>query len=480
MKTGFANRLFLAVLSFAMAATIRADVSATVTSVRQNWPWDTRVKVEYEVSGGVCDVTPLLVFGGEDSAIRIPQSKTLSYSTGAEYSLRGDLCAVGPGTHVLEFDAAAIAFPTNVSRPVAMKGLSVSLEVKETSLRKYLVIDLSSMPYAISWLDAVPDGGWTDEYKTSKMVLARIPVYGETTFEVGAPTNEFGFVEKYEKPGRFASLTNDYYMCIFEVTQKQWQNVMGTVPSGITANNVADTKPVTKVSWRDFMGDPLDSGGCHWPVTSAVSSDCFVGRLRANTTLPPSFTAGYKFNLPTQVQWEFACRGGVMSTWYDGSDISVSIDETRNGNARPYDTNLERLAWYAHNSSGRLHPVGGKLPNAYGLYDMLGNATEWNADYALADNLPVGTEPVGERSWSASTAPNRALRGGNYSSYAFAVLTTYKEYGQINASQGDQDYGILTQRPAFHVRMSWGDKHDFISARIALAYTRVAEIVAGQ
>ena len=476
MKTDFASRLLTLAFAFAMAATSRADVSAIVTSVQQNWPWDTRVKVSYEVSGGVCDVTPALVFGGLDLAIKIPQSLLLAQVSNMTHAVKGDVYAVGPGPHELEFDAAQVKFPENVARPTFQKGLSVTLSAKETSFRKYLVLDLTTTPYGVSWLDDVPAGGWTDEYKTSKMVLARIPVYGGTTFEVGAPTNEFGYVESYEKLA-FSKLTNDFYMCVFEVTQKQWENVMGSVPSTIAANNVGDTKPVTKVSWLDFMGVALDANGYNWPSTSAVSSDCFVGKLRANTTLPACFFSGYKFNLPTQVQWEFACRGGVMNTWYTGADISVTLDMTRTGTARQYDENVESIAWYPHNTD-RLKPVGGKLPNPYGIYDMIGNASEWCVDYALVEPCPSGTEPVGKEPPKVANAPLRALRGGNYASFLFAS-TTYGSYTNINISAGGSAfYGLLTQRPAFKVRGSWTDKHDFIGGRVVLAYTRIAENVA--
>ena len=171
-----------------------------------------------------------------------------------------------------------------------------------------------------------------------------------------------------EKPVTRVRLSRGFWMGKFEVTQRQWQSVMGSNPSGF--ENCGRDCPVEQVSWNDVQE--------------------FIRKQNARS-------GGRPYRLPTEAEWEYAARAGTETDTYAG-DITKPT-----GN----DPVLNRIAWYGENSRGRTHPVGRKAPNAFGLHDMLGNVWEWVGD--RSGDYPGGTvtDPVGPRSGSY-----RVGRGG--------------------------------------------------------------------
>ncbi len=188
------------------------------------------------------------------------------------------------------------------------------------------------------------------------------------TFTMGSPVGLFK-----GEAGRFGdetqhrvTLTRGFWMGETEVTQGLWREVMGDNPSYFKNG---DNYPVENVSWE----------GCQK----------FVQAL--NSRHPQ---AGMRWSLPTEAQWEYACRAGTTGA-YTGTG------------------KLDEMGWYVGNSGAHTHPVGQKKPNAWGLYDMHGNVYEWCADWY--DDNPSGavTDPQGP-----STGSFRVLRGGSWSSPA--------------------------------------------------------------
>jgi len=149
----------------------------------------------------------------------------------------------------------------------------------------------------------------------------------------------------------------------YEVTQGQWRKIMGNNPS--YNKKCGDNCPVEKVSWKD--------------------SQKFIKSLNRLT--------GYGFRLPTEAEWEFACRSGKLREKYCGSD------------------NVDAVAWYSDNSEYKTHPVGGKQPNALGIYDMSGNVWEWVNDWYGDYPSDIHNNPQGP-----SSASHRLDRGGSYRS----------------------------------------------------------------
>ena len=190
------------------------------------------------------------------------------------------------------------------------------------------------------------------------------------TFMMGA-TSEMKDPYDDEKPVHQVTLTNDYYMGKYEVTQALWQAVMGSNPSEYKGDN----RPVETVSWNDCQE--------------------FISKLNSMT--------GRKFRLPTEAEWEYAAYGGKKSRSYQYSGSS----------------NITDVAWYDGNSGSRTHPVGTKQANELGIYDMTGNVLEWCSDWYDSYSSSSQANPAGADSGSV-----RVRRGGScYSSARYCRLS---------------------------------------------------------
>ena len=274
----------------------------------------------------------------------------------------------------------------------------------------YLVIDLSAGPsassYSYSYYDDVPSGGWTDEYKTTKLVLRRIPA---GTFTMGAPENELG--RNSGETQREVTLTKDYYMGVFPVTQRQWERVMGNWPSWFNNASHRDARPVELVSYFDIRENATSNSAIipNWPQSSAVGASSFVGKLRERTGLT-------SLDLPTEAQWERAARAGTGTALNSGKNLT----------AKDYSCpNMSEVGRYFYNhpggyshsrsvsTAGGTAKVGSYLPNAWGLYDMHGNVWEWCLDWYETYHAAT-TDPAGAASGSL-----RVKRGGSWGNVAW-------------------------------------------------------------
>ena len=190
------------------------------------------------------------------------------------------------------------------------------------------------------------------------------------TFQMGSTAGETD-----ERPVRTVTISTPFLLQKTEVTQAQWQAVMGGNPSFHTA--CGPTCPVERVSWDDIQ--------------------VFLTRL--NTQDP-----GKQYRLPTEAEWEYAARAGTTGA-YGGSGV------------------LDQMGWYADNAGGQTHPVAQKSPNAWGLYDMHGNVMEWVADRWARDAYAgaVTADPTGPE-----TGEERVLRGGAWSFIAYHARSSYR------------------------------------------------------
>jgi len=178
-----------------------------------------------------------------------------------------------------------------------------------------------------------------------------------------------------EKPAHRVRITKPFELGKYEVTQAQWQAVMGTNPSRYKG----ELRPVESVSWIDIQE--------------------FLNRMNAKND-------GYKYRLPTEAEWEYAARAGT----------TTPLDPLK----------IEELAWYEKNSTNQTHPVGQKKPNAWGLYDMHGNVWEWVQDWFANYTASAAVDPAGPAtgqpvSNGRAEVQVRIAKGGSWYSGPFSL-----------------------------------------------------------
>jgi formylglycine-generating enzyme required for sulfatase activity len=334
-------------------------------------------------------------------------------STALTYRVEWAPSPSGPWTNTwrsLERIAAYGAGSVTCSVPMCYRVVAVV----PTNL--YLIVDISGGPsaqsYPVTYLNAVPPGGWTDEHKTTKLVMRRIPA---TTpdFTMGSPSNEQGRepLDAGSETQHPVTLTEDFYIGVFEVTQKQWERVMDARPGYFTNATCRDSRPVEQVSYYEIRENPLpvdspSSKGSaispNWPATNAVHADSFMGKLRAKTGI-----AG--FDLPTESQWEYACRAGTGTALNSGKNLTALDNCPNMSEVGRYSYNGGSDSSEGGDTSGGTAKVGSYRPNRWGLYDMHGNVWEWCLDWYAETYPETGTDPEGAPSGSF-----RVFRGGSW------------------------------------------------------------------
>ena len=354
-------KMLNALTAMLSAFCVMADVTFTVQNVEshQRYPWNGKVDIDFQIvsSDANADFKVSVECTDHDGNTNIVMNTIRLDDSGSA----AKTFMLKAGTYRLTWDAD-VDIPNQKLRSVSF-GVFANL-VGATDTAEYLIIDLSggstATSYPVTTRTGVPTGGWTDEYKTTKLVLRRCSAGRDP-------------LDRY-------TLTKDFYAGVFEVTQKQWYQVMGSsVPDAWPKYGLGDTYPVGIVSYNDIRGS---NSGSSWPSSSAVDSTSFIGILRTKTGLS-------ELDLPTDAQWEYACRAGTTTTYNTGDGEAA----------------LAVAGWYLGNSDDTTHPVGQKTANAWGLYDMHGNVHEWCLDW---DNgVLSGNDPGG-----AASSSYRIMRGG--------------------------------------------------------------------
>jgi formylglycine-generating enzyme required for sulfatase activity len=252
------------------------------------------------------------------------------------------------------------------------KGVSdMALTVEMSPTGEWLITDYAETAKTNAWAQEQPVVG--QAFTISALGLEMFPI-SAGTFTMGAED-----VSAYEKPLTQVTLTKPFWLGKTGVTQGQWQFVMGANPSTFKGND----HPVETVSWDEAVA--------------------FCRKLTERERSARRLPEGYVYTLPTEAQWEYACRAG---TTYD------------------FQGNLDAEAWYSENSGNTTHPVGQKTPNDWGLYDMHGNVSEWCADWS--GNYPGGrvTDPTGP-----ALGLNHVYRGGGWAADDVNCRSTTRFWG---------------------------------------------------
>jgi formylglycine-generating enzyme required for sulfatase activity len=258
---------------------------------------------------------------------------------------------------------------------------------------------------------------------------------------LGSPDNEWA--RQADEAVRSVSITRPFYMGEYAVTQRQWE-MAGTSrskPSNWYNTTDWEARPVEMVSYDDIRGATNSSPAVNWPQTGhTVLAASFMGILRAKTG------GGLEFDLPTEAQWEYACRAGTTGPWNNGLGASGSDTDANLALLGRYKYNggMNGEAYWPQNclASNATAKAGMYLPNAWGLYDMHGNVFEWCLDWyaASGDSLRDG-DPVGPLSGSA-----RVLRGGGWLNGALSCRSARR--GTNSPSSRDRYIGFRVAAPA--------------------------------
>jgi formylglycine-generating enzyme required for sulfatase activity len=402
MKT--AVKMILGSFAVCLAFGVLAD-DATISrvTVQQRWPWSRLADIDYVLTADPTQRVDVAVTAYNGSVpLTLPAA-----------SLSGDLNGVTEGAHRIVLDPTKTAY-TNSE---VLTKFRVALVPSVAPL--YLVIDLSggtsATAYPVSnYLTAadVPGGVTSDLYKTTSLLLRRIPA---NAFKMGDSV----------PPTISTALAKEFYAGVFEVTQRQWELITGAKPSFFNNSTYYASRPVEQVSYNDVRGATNGSPAVDWPGTGvSVLPSSFVGLLRAKTGLSD-------FDLPTEAQWECLCRAGTTTYYNDNG----ATPENTTSNAQ-----MDVLGRYQYNggkvwngsawndpargceATNGTAVVGSYQANEWGLYDTHGNVWEWCLDW-YAGSLAGGADPSG-----AVSGSYRVLRGGSWSGAASICRSASRGY----------------------------------------------------
>lgn len=378
MKTLIITRLAFLSFLFSCLALLAAENARVVNLVAMpRTPWNGLVDITYSLECDTPDDAMAVSFQGHDRDWdeSVPMTSLTGdgaagelLQAGGPYHIVWDSAADWPGGHSSEFTVTATA------------------EAKENWPR-YLVVDLNTG--VITTSSAGPDLS-EDTCRTTELWLRRIQ---KGTFTMGSPDTEVGRFSSETQ--HQVTLTEDFYIGVFPITQKQFSLVYGSNPS----NYQGDTRPVEKINYGILRGE---SKGAGWPSSNEVDEDSFLGKLRAKT--------GRDFDLPTEAQWEYACRAGTTTALNTGKNLTWPSQDSAMDEAGRYLSNQKD----GRGGCSEHTKVGSYLPNAWGLYDMHGNVRECCLDWYQKDlgNSAV-TDPKGP-----ATGTERSDRGGSFFFYA--------------------------------------------------------------
>jgi formylglycine-generating enzyme required for sulfatase activity len=285
------------------------------------------------------------------------------------------------GQATVYFDLVRNVISASDANPLA----EYYLEIKATGVELVSSTDvLRECAYLTGFL---PVGNSLPE----NMAFASIPA---GSFEMGSPSSE-SEPDSSEGPVHTVNIQS-FEMMTTEITQGMWQEVMGNNPAQYTGD---PNRPVENVSWNDCQE--------------------FIAAMNDLDSL-------YTYRLPSEAEWEYACRAGTTTRYYWGND--------------PDSTEIEQYAWYDGNSGDTTHPAAQKLPNAWGLYDMSGNVWEWCEDFY---HESYSGAPTDGSPWLSPSGSSRVSRGGSWYYNADYCRSAYRSEDSPGYSDVIQGFRLV-------------------------------------
>lgn len=440
------NLLLLAILGITTLHAAKIDQ----VIVRQQWPWSTDVKIEYKISAVTNPVD--IVIKAYNGDVELDQSRIAEALTGDRFGIIED----GVGTLVLD---PVAAFGTE---KIALANFKVRLTLVDSTdsleiLYKVFNLDTGSCEditraellngkYGTVETDYSKFGGevagmpsdmliWTGvtndiKYATTHLVLRRIPAGSMRLGYSDGYTDKWGGIPN---PVHDYTITKPYYIGVFELTRVQFAKIMKSTDWQWTQFRVYDNRPMeTYVSYEKLRGA---TKGAQWPSNNDVDEGSLLYKLRDLT--------GKRFDLPTENQWEYACRAGVRTIFYNGTSNTNGLNMIArysqnggllNGSTPPVDTTYEHGTMTA----------GGYFPNAYGLYDMLGNVAEICRDWAANDPTAFTDDTMNPT--QAQSSGKRVLRGQSW--YYDSRYQRAEQRGELATTGTGSGNGVRLMLPA--------------------------------
>lgn len=384
---------------FAVGVVLGASsATLTVNQVRQRYPWNGLVDIDYTIAleqgesfDADDDLEVLMIDKGGDTVVTNRANRFLQTPL-----------PMTAGSHRITWDANYDGV-TNYTDDAEFH-----LKIDHYAAT-YMVIDISggttAEVYKVDFYNGVPANRFlSNEYRGDKIVLRRIH---PGSYVAGSPTTEEGRNQQYagKETQHPVALSRPFYIGIFEVTQKQYQNVTGKDPSTYKGAY----RPVETVTYDEVRGG-------NWPPSEEVGPGSFAGKLAAKCKAKDAdgnYTLDVKgFDLPTEFQWEYACRAGTTGPRYSTGTNWGRWKETMTD------------VWGGY--TDQKHTVVGCYePNAWGLYDMLGNVYEWCRD-RLSDDPATLKQYVDPKGNPDPNTEKQVQRGGGWSISLTSARAAYR------------------------------------------------------
>ncbi|MCQ2389387.1 MAG: sigma-70 family RNA polymerase sigma factor [Kiritimatiellae bacterium] len=396
----------LAAAALAVTAAVVAveteGATLVVDQIKQRYPWNGLVDVDYTIAGddgappGVDDNLEMLM---------VDSSSAPAVTNRAITFLQAPL-PLTAGRHRITWDAHADGVTSRTDNATFIVKIAHYGPV-------YMVIDVSGGPtattYPVEFLNGAPqDEFGVDEYKSDKIVLRRIH---PGSYVAGSPEDEANRNGSGGEKQHRVALSKPFYVGIYEVTQQQYLNVMGGANPSAYQGDCWRCRPVEQVSYSTIRGG-------NWPAEAAPRWDGFMGLLNSRCKARDdagNYTVRVDgFDLPTEFQWEYACRAGTTGAFNTTNEFANTTEGQQTALASLGRSNGSQADGRGGISENHT-VVGSYAPNQWGLYDMHGNVQEWCRDRFQADvaALKQFVDPAG-----AGSGDERVKRGGGWGNEA--------------------------------------------------------------